>query len=91
MGISLAFDPDHADFSKISDVQLYIQFAVHDAFVNVNEKGTEAAAATGIGMTLTSVYPQPPVFRADHPFIFMIKDDKTGLVLFMGRVVDPTV
>jgi serpin B len=90
MGISLAFDPDHADFTKISNEQLYISAAVHKAFVNVNEKGTEAAAATGLTMTTTSVPPPPPVFRADHPFIFMIKDNNTGLVLFMGRVVDPT-
>jgi serpin B len=57
--------------------------------VEVNEEGTEAAAATGVQMALTSVAPPPPVFRADHPFIFLIRDNKSGSILFLGRLENP--
>lgn len=69
---------------KISEV-------VHKAFVEVNEEGTEAAAATGVvDMVLRAVKPsEPKVFRADHPFLFFIRDTDTNIVLFAGRVVDP--
>ena len=71
---------------KISEV-------VHKAFVEVNEKGTEAAAATAVGTMLSTGLgtrpPEPKVFRADHPFLFFIWDRKTGTVFFSGRVVDP--
>ncbi len=93
LGVELAFDPDYADLSGIADVKsnnLYIGFATHKAFVDVNEEGTEAAAATAIGIEVTSAPANPTVFRADHPFVFLIQDNETGLVLFMGRVVDPT-
>jgi serpin B len=58
----------------------------------VNEEGTEAAAATGIVMrSMAMAYEAPPVvFRVDHPFIFLIRDNRSGAILFMGRVVDPT-
>ena len=59
------------------------------AFVEVNEKGTEAAAATGVKMGLKSIIPPRVIFRADHPFIFALRDNRTGAVLFLGRVVDP--
>jgi serpin B len=57
----------------------------------VNEEGTEAAAATVAVMRLTAIREEPPVpvFRADHPFIFIIRDNNSGAVLFAGRVVDP--
>jgi serpin B len=84
LGISAAFGP--ADFSGISNADLYISQAVHKAFVDVNEKGTEAAAATGIAMRES----MPPSFTADHPFIFIIQDKETGNILFIGKVVDPT-
>ena len=64
----------------------------YKAFVDVNEEGTEAAAATGVIMAPRSapVRPeQPPVFRADHPFVFVIRDNQTGGILFMGRVANP--
>jgi serpin B len=70
---------------------LSISDVIHKAFMEVSEEGTEAAAATGViigrGMTVENPV---PIFRADHPFIFMITDDETGMVLFMGRMADPT-
>lgn len=90
LGVKLAFDENQADLSGIADAPLSVGFAIHKAFVDVNEEGTEAAAATGIGVGVTSVPSPPPVFRADHPFVFLIQDDKTGLILFIGKVVDPT-
>ena len=88
MGMPTAFSPGEADFSGMDGTQdLFIQFVIHQGFVEVNEKGTEAAAATAVGVGLTSA---PPSFRADHPFIFLIQDRETGNILFLGRVVDPT-
>jgi len=87
MGIKAAFDQYSADFGGITeDEDLYIAFAIHKAFVDVNEVGTEAAAVTGIGVSATSV---PPTFNADHPFIFIIQENETGNILFMGRVMNP--
>jgi serpin B len=63
---------------------------IHQAYVDVNEEGTEAAAATAVTMKLTSIGPdRTPVFKADHPFIFMIRDAKSGSILFLGRVLNP--
>jgi serpin B len=93
LGVELAFDSDHADLSGIADIKpnnLYVGFATHKAFVDVNEEGTEAAAATAIGVETTSAPANPTVFRADHPFVFLIQDNETGLVLFMGRLSDPS-
>lgn len=90
MGMPTAFSPDTADLSGINGMKgLFIQSALHKAFVEVNEEGTEAAAATAIGIGLTSERPQPPLFRADHPFIFIIQDSESGNILFMGRVTNP--
>ena len=69
---------------------MFISDARHKAYVDVNEEGTEAAAVTGIGFSITSAGPPTPFFRADHPFVFLIQDDQTGNILFMGRVTDPT-
>ena len=88
----LAFS-DEADFSGIGEEPLKISEVVHKAFVEVNEEGTEAAAATAVGMVLCagvgSPPPPPKVFKADHPFLFFIRDRKTNAVLFSGRVLDP--
>ncbi len=91
MGIKDAFDPRSADFSGISGRKdLFISAVIHKAYVDVNEEGTEAAAATGVVMKMTSALPeQTAVFRADHPFVFVIRDNKSGSFLFLGRIVDP--
>jgi serpin B len=92
MGMSIAFT-EEADFSGMTGGKdLFISRVVHKAFVDVSEEGTEAAAATGVMMTeCISIQPLPSaVFRADHPFIFMIRDNHSGSILFIGRVVDPS-
>ena len=64
---------------------------VHKAFVDVNEEGTEAAAATAVVVpTYGIASAAEPVFRADHPFVFLIRDKRSGSILFMGRIADPT-
>jgi serpin B len=93
MGMQRAFNADMADFSGMTGGRdFFIWAAVHKAFVDVNEEGTEAAAATGLVMGVTAIMPDEeeiPVFRADHPFLFMIMDNRSGAVLFMGRVMNP--
>lgn len=90
MGMANAFS-DSADFSGMTDGHdLTISKVVHKAFVEVNEEGTEAAAATGVGMKITSVEPEPlVVFKADRPFVLLIIDNTTGSILFLGRVENP--
>jgi serpin B len=91
LGMPLPFTFPGADFSGIDDTkQLFISQVVHQAVVNLDEKGTEAAAATATSMKAGGMPSQPAVFRADHPFVFLIRDIETGAVLFMGRLVDPT-
>jgi serpin B len=87
MGMRLAFT-SAADFSGITDGVFFISKVIHKAFVEVNEEGTEAAAATAVTMIKASVQP-PPVFRADHPFVFVIRDNRSGAILFIGRVMNP--
>jgi serpin B len=92
LGMTLPFDETMADFSGMNGRtnDLYIGAAIHKAFVEVNEEGTEAAAATAVVMVTRAMMPRPdPVFRADRPFLFLIRDRVTGTVLFMGRVSDP--
>jgi serpin B len=89
MGMRDAFVFGKADFSGMATREkLFISAVVHKAFVDVNEKGTEAAAATGVGVGTLSL-PPPATFRADHPFLFLIRDNVTGSILFMGRLADP--
>ena len=89
LGMPLAFT-EVADFSGLDGTKsLFIQAIVHQAFVEVNEEGTEAAAATGISVGTTSV-PQIETFHADHPFIFIINEKETGNILFFGKVSNPT-
>jgi serpin B len=92
MGMTAAFSPPRADFSDMDGAKdLYISAVVHKAFVEVNEEGTEAAAATAVGVSRSAMQrPQPmPFFRADHPFLFLIRDTHSGSILFMGRVTNP--
>ncbi len=78
-----------ADFSGMDGtLSLFISAVVHQAFVEVNEEGAEAAAATAVIMARGMPMP-PPVFRADHPFLFLLRDRRTGGILFIGRVADP--
>ena len=91
LGLTDAFDPQQADFSGITGARdLFIATAVHKAFVQVNEEGTEAAAATGITMGITCMPMPPKIFRADRPFIFLIRENASGIILFMGRIVNPS-
>lgn len=87
LGMPAPFDAS-ADFSGLSESRTCISQAIHKAFVEVGEEGTEASAATVIVMTRdgSSHEPSPPLFRADHPFVFMIRDNRTGAILFLGRV-----
>jgi serpin B len=93
MGMGLAFDHDRANFSKMvqSDEQVAINRVKHKTFVEVNEEGTEAAAATSVEVTVTSVQVPRERFRmvVDRPFFCAIRDNETGAVLFMGAINDP--
>jgi serpin B len=90
MGMPSAFSQG-ADFSGMNgNRELFISKVVHKGFVDVNEEGTEAAAATAVGMAKGAV-PQITVFNANHPFLFLIRDNETGSILFLGRLADPTV
>jgi serine protease inhibitor len=92
MGMPQAFSSS-ADFAGMTGHRDFaISEVIHKAYVDVNEEGTEAAAATAVTMrALAMPAPQapPPVFRADHPFVFMIRDDRSASILFMGRMADP--
>ena len=98
MGMPLAFRDGSADFTGMTGDthrRLFISAVIHKAYIDVNEEGTEAAAATAVVMGGATAMapgfrPQPIVFRADHPFFFVIRDNPSGGILFMGRVTDPT-
>ena len=100
LGMSDAFDRARANFLRINglrpphDDALFVSAVFHKAFVEVNEEGTEAAAATAVTMermmSVANYNPPPiPVFRADHPFLFAIRDRRSSAILFLGRVTDP--
>jgi serpin B len=91
LGMPVAFAGGEADFSGMTGTRdLVISAVVHKAFVEVDEKGTEAAAATGVVMARASLAPAPPpIFRADHPFLFLIRDNRNGSILFLGRLARP--
>jgi serpin B len=90
MGMALAFTAN-ADFSGMNGGRepLLISNVLHKAFVDVNEEGTEAAAATAVIVARGGPPPRPIVFRADHPFVYLIRDRRTGCILFMGRMANP--
>jgi serpin B len=99
MGMRQAFDSRMAAFNGMAPSEmlkrepLYISAVIHKAYVDVNEEGTEAAAATASleahATAIVAGEHPPPVFRADHPFVFVIRENRTGSILFMGRVTDP--
>lgn len=89
LGMTDAFD-GRADLSGMDGRRdLFLSAAVHKAFVDVNEEGTEAAAATGAGITAVLSAPPSRVFRADHPFLYLIRENHTGSLLFLGRLANP--
>ena len=89
MGIQTAFDKNKADFKKMFTQvveNIYISDVIHKTFINVDENGTEAAAATGIVIDVTSIPTEEPiVFKADKPFTYFIRDNANGEILFMGE------
>ena len=98
LGMSLPFEPNRADFSGINGHRppdpeaLSLGAVFHKAFTEVNEQGTEAAAAQAEMLLASGLTPPPPppVFRADHPFLYAIRDHRSGAILFLGRATDPT-
>lgn len=95
MGMPAAFEMDKADFSGMTgDQELFIAKVVHEAVVEVEEQGTVAAAVTKVeGVKSAEKDEEPPPrirFTADHPFFFVIRDEGTGSILFMGRLANPT-
>ncbi len=89
LGMAGAFGPG-ADFSGMTGrLDLFISKVIHQAFVDVNEQGTEAAAATAVGMTMSCMPPPPVDFRADRPFLFLIRHNPSGAILFLGRLAEP--
>lgn len=91
LGMRDAFDPGKADFSGMTGTRdLFVSVVLHKAFIEVNEKGTEAAAATAAVLGLSAAMPSKPVeFRANRPFLFALRDRPSGAVLFLGRVARP--
>jgi serpin B len=98
MGMPTAFSPTAADLSGMAAIanpsqNLYISAVIHKAFIDTDENGTEAAAATAIviarATAVSSSRPTPVIFNANHPFMFFIQENKTGNILFVGRVVNP--
>ncbi|MFW6143607.1 MAG: serpin family protein [Patescibacteria group bacterium] len=93
MGMVRAFDAEKADFSGLTggENDLFIDKVIHQTFIEVDEAGTEAAAATAVTMMTTSLpEEEPKIFEADHPFVFLIKDNQTDTILFLGRISNPS-
>jgi len=91
LGMTDAFDPGRADLSGMDGARdLYVTDVIHKAFVDVDEAGTEAAAATAVIVGLTSAPAEPVSLTVDRPFIFLIRDIETDTTLFLGRVMDPS-
>jgi len=91
LGIKDAFMTQYADFSAITDSEIYISRVKHKSFVEVNEEGTEAAAATSIEFRTVSIPAEPMEFHVDRPFVFALKEKGTNALLFIGRVMDPAM
>jgi len=94
MGMNRPFEQARADLSGItgrapSEAPIAIDQIIHSAVIEVDEEGTEAAAATGVSVVLVSTGPLAEPFKIDRPFFFYITDDATGAILFQGRIADP--
>jgi serpin B len=91
LGMTSAFVFGQADFSGMDGtLNLFISKVIHKAFIDVAEKGTEAAAATAVVMTVGTAAPSGLNIYADRPFLYFMRDQPTGAVIFMGRVLDPS-
>ncbi|NJD10793.1 MAG: serpin family protein [Gemmatimonadetes bacterium] len=86
LGMGVAFDPQHADFSRMTPAQAYIDFVKQNTFLKMDEKGTEAAAVTTVGMAFTSL---PPSLTVDRPYLIAIRERLSGTILFLGAIGDP--
>jgi serpin B len=98
LGMGVAFDSVHADFGRmlprafLRDSNAFISDVLQKTFVDVNEQGTEAAAATSVTGALTVLAVEQPIrFIVDRPFCVAIRDDRTGLILFLGQITDPVI
>jgi serpin B len=92
LGMRIAFTPFQADFSNLYDERsdVYISKVKHKTFLQVDEAGTEAAAVTSVEIGVTSIGPsQPVVMKVDRPFLFFIHEKNSGLILFVGKVMEP--
>merc|ERR1712179_885069 len=90
MGIKDLFDERNADLSGIGGTKdLFVSNVIHKAFLEVNEKGSEAASATAVVIMTRMMIREPPPFKADHPFLFYIRDNRSNFILFSGRYVKP--
>ncbi len=90
LGMEVAFSPERADFSRLADREdLHISEVLHKTYMKVDEKGTEAAAATSVGIGITSVGPAKFTIRLDRPFLFAVRDSHSGALLFLGRISNP--
>ena len=89
MGVRSMFDESRADFSPLTPThqEIYVSSVNQKAFIEVNELGTEAAAATSFTLSMRTA---PPMFKCDHPFYFFLKENELGLILFSGWITDPT-
>lgn len=89
MGVAFTLDADFDGMTSTDPANLLIDYVDHKAVIEVNEEGTEAAAATVVGIVLTSQRLSPLSFTANRPFFFVIRDDRSGSILFMGKIMDP--
>jgi serpin B len=92
LGMNIAFSPVEANFGGIAPLDkgnLFISFVDHKSVIEVNEKGTKAAAATNVGISLTSAPDDAHTFFVDKPFFFVIRDDRSSSILFMGKIMNP--
>ena len=89
IGLEHMFDANKADFSGMTgNKDLYVSKVIQKAFIEVNEEGAEASAAAGAAMAAKG-FKSDPLFICDHPFLFMIQDNLTGMILFAGKVTNP--